>query len=192
MVTLEEDLSALTVDLEKSERLNADAEKTAKDRTERDRKTVSELRKELDAVGSSSKKAKGLQEKLDRPSSKFRQQATEIKRLEDLLTKQQEDNDILQKENHCQKTQIESLEKNDQRSASRIDNLETDLQQTNLDLVSANSEIGVLKGSLTCKTTELSEAMHRLRDLERSYRKQERELDSLRELEDEKDKAKRL
>ena len=163
-----------------------------KQKGDRDRKTVSELRKELDAAGPSSKQAKGSQENLDRASSKFRQQSTEIKRLEELSIKQQEDNDIFQKENLCQKTQIESLEKNDKRSASRIDILETDLQQKNLDLVSANSEIGVLKSSLTSKDTDFSEAMHRLRDLERSYRKQERELDSLRELEDEKDKAKRL
>ena len=192
MVTLEQDLSALAVELETSRQINANAEKAAKDRTERDRKTVSELRKELAAAVLVSKKAKGLQEAYDRACITIKMHATERKRLEELSTQQQRQNDLLQTQNLLRQNQIESLEKDDNRSASHIHKLESDLRQIRLDLVSANSEIGVLRGSLTSETTEHSETMHRLRELEHLHRQQEQDLDSLSELGPLRQKAKRL
>ena len=192
MVTLEQDLSALAVELEMSRQINANAEKAAKDRTERDRKLLSGLRKELAAAVSVSKKAEGLQEAYERACMTIKTHATERKRLEEISTQQQRQNDLLQTQNLRRQNQIESLERDDKRSASHIHNLESDLQQIKLDLVSANSEVRVLRGSLTSETTEHREAMHRLRDLEHLHRQQEQDLDSLRELGPLREKAKRL
>ena len=182
----------MAVELKVSKQLNARAEKIAKDHAERDRITVSGLRKELAGAVSQSIKVKGLQEACERADTTIKTQATEIKRLGELSTQQQRQNDLLQMKNLLRQTQIESLEKDDKRSISHIRNLESELQQVKLDLVSGNSEIGVLRRSLTSRITEHTEAMHRLRELERLLRRQEQDLDSLRELEPLREKTKRL
>ena len=147
--------------------------------------TIQHFKQEGDGIKIEKERTRALGSELE----EYKEKWVATRKVEQRLRSER---NTLCSQNFLRQNQIESLQRDEERSASHIHKLESDLQQLKLDLVSANSEIGALRGSLTSETMEHSEAMHRLRELEHLLRQQEQDLDSLRELGPLREKAKRL